>query len=278
MDKNKNTSSVVDALKMTNNVCPYFNLKTYIPSRKSAERLIYDIQNLFFPMVFPTPFTEEEMLFDTTELLSGIIKNESVALEFMLELPAIKRRLLNDASAIYEGDPAATSAEEIILAYPGFFSTFVHRIAHSLYLKKIPYLPRLMSEIAHEKTGIDIHPGAEIGERFCIDHGTGVVIGETARIGDRVKIYQGVTIGAKSFEIDENGKLKKGGKRHPDIGNNCIIYAGATILGGDTKIGDNCIIGGNVWLTHSLPPGSKIYYNEKGLLHLGIIERKGRGT
>ncbi len=267
MDKNKNTSSVKDALKMTNNVCPYFSKKVPIPSRKSTERFIYAIQSLFFPMVFPTHLTEETLFSDIAELLSEMIENESFVFDFIRELPRIKRRLLNDVSAIYEGDPAATSAEEIILAYPGFFAIAVHRLAHSLYLKQVPYLPRLMSEIAHEKTGIDIHPGAEIGERFCIDHGTGVVIGETARIGDRVKIYQGVTIGAKSFESDENGRLKKGGKRHPDIGNNCIIYAGATILGGDTKICDNCIIGGNVWLTHSLPPGSKIYYNEKGLSH-----------
>jgi serine O-acetyltransferase len=139
----------------------------------------------------------------------------------------------------------------------------VYRTARLFYVRSIPYIPRIMTERAHRLTGIDIHPGASIGESFCIDHGTGVVIGETATIGDRVKIYQGVTIGAKSFEPDGSGGLVKGKKRHPDIGNDCVIYAGATILGGDTVIGDGCIIGGNVWLTHSIPPGSRLYYNEK---------------
>jgi serine O-acetyltransferase len=150
-----------------------------------------------------------------------------------------------------------------MLCYPGFYAITVYRIAHLLYELDIPYLPRMMSEIAHSETGVDIHPGAIIGNRFCIDHGTGVVIGETARIGDGVKIYQGVTIGAKSFATDSDGRLIRGIKRHPDIGNGCIIYANATILGGDTVIGDNSVIGGNVWLTHSVPSGSKIYYNEK---------------
>ncbi|MBQ8302389.1 MAG: serine acetyltransferase [Clostridia bacterium] len=178
-------------------------------------------------------------------------------------IPEIKARLVKDATAAYEGDPAAVSIEEIILCYPGFYATAIYRLAHEMYLRSIPCLPRMLTEAAHRVTGIDIHPGATIGEYFFIDHGTGVVIGETAEIGKRVKIYQGVTLGAKSFDLDGDGNPKKGGKRHPKIGNNCIIYAGATILGGDTVIGDNCIIGGNVWLTHSVPTGQKIYYKEK---------------
>lgn len=264
MDKNKKTASVISALGAACGSCPYFkNDKTPIPSRRDAERLIYDIQSIFFPAIFPSPIDEEKIIIRTLNFLSEITGDEQLAVEIISSMPEIKRQLLSDVSAIYEGDPAATSAEEIILAYPGFFATAVYRIAHILYLKRLPYLPRLMSEIAHEKTGIDIHPGAEIGESFCIDHGTGVVIGETARIGDKVKIYQGVTIGAKSFETDGKGLLVKGGKRHPDIGNNCVIYANATILGGDTAIGDNCVIGGNVWLTHSVPSGQTVYYKEK---------------
>ena len=135
----------------------------------------------------------------------------------------------------------------------------IYRLAHELYKLGVPMIPRIMTEYAHQNTGIDIHPGAEIGRSFFIDHGTGVVIGETTTIGDRVKMYQGVTLGAKSFDLDENGNPVKGIKRHPDIGSNVIIYAGATILGGDTRIGDNSIIGGNVWLTHSVAPNSIVY-------------------
>ena len=168
---------------------------------------------------------------------------------------------MKDVTAIYEGDPAAACPEEVILSYPGFFAISIYRIAHEFYKRKIPLLPRLMTEYVHEKTGIDIHAGATIGEYFFIDHGTGIVIGETTTIGDHVKIYQGVTLGAKSFELDENGNPIKGVKRHPDIGNNVIIYANATILGGSTKVGDGAVIGGNVWLINSVPAGAKIYYN-----------------
>ena len=165
--------------------------------------------------------------------------------------------------AIYEGDPAARAPEEIILAYPGFYAISIYRIAHEIYVRKIPFIARVMTEFAHEKTGIDIHAGATIGESFFIDHGTGVVIGETTTIGHHVRIYQGVTLGAKSFELDQDGNPIKGTKRHPDIGNNCIIYANATILGGRTKIGDGAVIGGNVWLTHSVEPGSVVYYKQE---------------
>lgn len=160
--------------------------------------------------------------------------------------------------AAYEGDPAATCREKVMLAYPAFEAISIFRIAHELYLMKVPMLPRMMTEYAHSLTGIDIHPGATIGPYFFIDHGTGVVIGETTVIGERVKLYQGVTLGAKSFAVQSDGTLVKGNKRHPNIGSNVVIYAGATILGGDTYIGDNCVIGGNVWLTHSVEPGKRV--------------------
>lgn len=179
---------------------------------------------------------------------------------FMMAMPEVKKLLFTDIQAIYDGDPAAKSKAEIILCYPGFYATMIYRIAHVLYELGVPFVPRVMSEYAHEKTGIDINPGAKIGEYFCIDHGTGIVIGETATIGNHVKLYQGVTIGARSFEVDASGNPVKGGKRHPDIGNDVVIYANATILGGDTKIGNHCVIGGNVWLMHSIPEGEKVYY------------------
>ena len=176
----------------------------------------------------------------------------------LIDFDTLRTELIGDVSFAYESDPAASSVDEIILCYPGFFAVSVYRMAHILYLHEIPLLPRMMSEYAHSKTGIDIHPGARITSPFFIDHGTGVVIGETAEIGRYVKIYQGVTLGAKSI----NGRDKSRGKRHPTIGDRCVIYAGATILGGDTVIGDDCIIGGNVWLTHSVSPGTTVIYKE----------------
>jgi len=163
-----------------------------------------------------------------------------------------------DIIAAYEGDPAAESREEIILSYPAFEAIGIYRIAHQLFMMGIPLLPRMLSEYAHAQTGIDIHPGAIIGSHFFIDHGTGVVIGETTVIGSHVKIYQGVTLGAKSFEFNKEGEMIRGRKRHPNIGDNVIVYSGATILGGDTSIGDGCIIGGNVWLTHSVEPNKTV--------------------
>lgn len=177
-------------------------------------------------------------------------------------LPRIRELLLLDIEAAYDGDPAAQSYDEIVLSYPFIEAIATHRIAHELYKKGVPLIPRMMSEWSHSRTGIDIHPGASIGERFFIDHGTGVVIGETATIGNRVKIYQGVTLGALSFPLDEAGHPIKGIQRHPTIEDDVIIYAGATILGGKTVIGKGSVIGGNVWLTHSVPPGSKIYYKQ----------------
>lgn len=177
---------------------------------------------------------------------------ENYTESLIAKLPEITAILKTDIQAAYEGDPAATSTDEVILSYPAFTAISIYRIAHELYLMHIPVIPRMMTEFAHETTGIDIHPGATIGKYFFIDHGTGVVIGETTTVGEHVKLYQHVTLGAKSFETLPDGSLVKGIKRHPDIGNNVIIYAGATVLGGDTKIGDNCTIGSNVWITHSI--------------------------
>lgn len=183
------------------------------------------------------------------------------ALEALNELPHVRELVYSDIRAAYDGDPAAASYEEIVLSYPSLAAVCVYRLAHILYALGIPLLPRIMTEHAHRRTGIDIHPGARIGERFFIDHGTGVVIGETCVIGNNVKLYQGVTLGAKSFPLDEHGNPIKGIKRHPNIENNVIIYANATILG-DITIGHDSIIGGNVWLTKSVPSYT-VYANEK---------------
>jgi serine O-acetyltransferase len=177
-------------------------------------------------------------------------------------LPSIRAVLMEDIQAAFDGDPAAQFIDEIILSYPCIEAISTYRIAHMLYSIDVPIIPRIMSERAHSRTGIDIHPGAKIGPRFFIDHGTGVVIGETSTIGCNVKIYQGVTLGALSV-VDKDGNLKKGEKRHPDIGDNVVIYANATILGGETLIGSNSIIGGNTWIIKSVPPGSKVYNKDK---------------
>lgn len=176
---------------------------------------------------------------------------------FLRRLPELRRLLALDAVAAFEGDPAASSAAEAIFCYPGVLALSYHRIAHELYRANVPLIPRIISEEAHGRTGIDIHPGATVGERFFIDHGTGVVIGETAVIGSRVRVYQGVTLGAKSFPIDEAGRPIKGVARHPIIEDDVTIYSGATVLGRIT-VGRGAVIGGNVWLTRDVPPGATI--------------------
>lgn len=173
-------------------------------------------------------------------------------------LPDIRATLITDIQAAYDGDPAAQSYDEIVMSYPCIETIAIYRIAHVLYNHEVPIIPRVMTEYAHARTGIDIHPGATIGERFFIDHGTGVVIGETTTIGKNVKIYQGVTLGALSFPLDEHGNPVKNIKRHPDIEDDVVIYAEATILGGKTRVGRRSIIGGNVWLTHSVPANSVV--------------------
>jgi len=180
-----------------------------------------------------------------------------IAKRFLARLPAVQHLLATDVDAAYEGDPAATSPDEAIFCYPGILALTSYRLAHELYLLRVPLIPRIVTEHAHGITGIDIHPGAAIGEAFFIDHGTGVVIGETCIIGDRVRIYQGVTLGAKSFPLDQDGRPAKGIDRHPVVEDDVIIYSGATILG-RVLVGRESVIGGNVWLTHSVPPGSHI--------------------
>ena len=176
---------------------------------------------------------------------------------FLARLPAVRRRLASDVQAAYEGDPALQLKDEAVFSYPGVFAVTNHRLAHELHVLGVPLIPRMIAEFAHSATGIDIHPGATIGERFFIDHGTGVVIGETAVIGSGVRIYQGVTLGARSFPLDDAGRPIKGIERHPIIEDDVVIYAGATLLGRIT-IGRGSSIGGNVWLTRSVPPGSRV--------------------
>lgn len=253
-----------------------------LPSRNSIVGVLADLESLIFPGYREEePLDEGNLKFTIAENISRVSRNLATEIEkslqfrlrstgssdtvcreraeyetFLLlqEIPEIRRRVKIDVEAAFAGDPAAQSHEEVILSYPGVEAIIVHRIAHFLHQQGIPLIPRMMSEYIHGKTGIDIHPGAQIGDFFFIDHATGVVIGETTIIGDRVKIYQGVTIGALS--------VKKGmanEKRHPTIEDDVTIYAGASILGGDTTIGRGSVIGGNVWITESVPPFSKIY-------------------
>lgn len=248
-----------------------------VPDRKVVIEVIKHLQALIFPGYFSSEAVRREgltgaaLLLHACEKLKDQIRKaaafreepldvDAAAEAFFARLPAVKALLMKDIVALYEGDPAAKCNEEVLLCYPGFYAVTIFRLAHELYQLKVPLIPRIMTEYAHEKTGIDIHAGATIGEYFCIDHGTGIVVGETTVIGDHVKLYQGVTLGARSFELDENGNPVKDIKRHPNIGNNVVIYANATILGGDTFIGDNCVIGGSVWLTRSVPAGSTVYY------------------
>ena len=280
----ENIASTVQKLEEINNSCFLKNTndKTLIPNRKEVIKVIKDLQSLLFPSYFKHSEGSENVL-SQTELLLNIYSRlaeqikgayafggtpmadspEAICNTFIDKLPYVKDLLIKDIEALYEGDPAAKCHEEVLICYPGFYAISIYRIAHELYILGVPLIPRIMTEFAHEKTGIDIHAGATVGKYFFIDHGTGIVIGETTTIGEHVKIYQGVTLGAKSFEVDENGNPVKNIKRHPDIGNNVVIYANATILGGNTKIGDNCIIGGNTWLTRSVPAGSTVYYNAK---------------
>jgi len=181
-----------------------------------------------------------------------------VVTTFLERLPEVMEEIAGDVRAAYEGDPAATCLEEIVLAYPGVKAVFTYRLARLLRQLQVPLVPRIMTEFAHNETGVDIHPGATIGREFFIDHGTGVVIGETSVIGDRVKLYQGVTLGALSFPRDGEGGLLRGARRHPTLEDDVVVYAGATILGGDTVVGRGSVIGGNVWLTASVPPYSRV--------------------
>lgn len=265
----------------------YLDAAATLPSRLAIEAACTELMSLMFPGFRSEPLVSSEDLADTTRTrirsLHARLKTEicrslgkippddaiearaqDVLSAFLRNLPLVRRVLWTDIDAAYEGDPAAMSYEEIILAYPSLEAIAIHRMAHLLY-NKVPLIPRIMTEWAHSRTGIDIHPGAEIGSHFFIDHGTGVVIGESTKIGARVKLYHAVTLGARSFQKDEHGKIKKGGKRHPTVEDDVTIYPGSTILGGETVIGARSTIGGNVFLVQSVPPDSLVYYEEKQL-------------
>ena len=235
-------------------------------SKTKAQAWIDSMLDLLFPLRCEKKSSELILIQIANEDLCTLInfngrtkaQSKKIADAFFSELPEIFKTLMRDAEAFLEFDPAAKSIEEIILAYPGFYAIAVYRISHNLWLKKIEVLPRLISEWAHSQTGIDIHPGANISDRFFIDHGTGIVIGETAVIGEYVKIYQGVTLGALSVN-----KSDADIKRHPTIENNVVIYSGTTILGGKTVVGHDSVIGGNVWLTDSVPPFSLVYHKSE---------------
>jgi serine O-acetyltransferase len=199
-----------------------------------------------------------------------------VVATFLERLPEVMDVIAGDVVAAYEGDPAATCLEEIVLAYPGMKAVFTCRLAHLLHSLGVPLVPRIMTEFAHNETGVDIHPGATVGREFFIDHGTGVVIGETTVIGDRVKLYQGVTLGALSFPRDGHGAVVRGTKRHPTLEDDVVVYAGATILGGDTVVGRGSVIGGNVWLTTSVPPGSRVTLSRDQLAYEITRKRQAR--
>lgn len=275
-----------------------------LPSEASIDRLAAEVMHLLFPGFFETePLTRDAVPALTRQRLetlhahlraelekalrfaratdataaintpSPAVRATEIADAVLARLPELRRVVQTDVQAAYAGDPAARSTEEIILAYPCVLVISLQRFAHELYRLGVPLLPRMLTEFAHERTGTDIHPGARIGEYFFIDHCTGVVIGETATIGCHVKIYQGVTLGAKSFEVDSDGNPVKGVKRHPDIGNHVTIYAHATILGGDTRIGAHSIVGANVWLLDSIPDNSIAYYKNENLV---VRSRKPR--
>ncbi|HET9417951.1 MAG TPA: serine O-acetyltransferase EpsC [Chthoniobacterales bacterium] len=265
----------------------YLAAAAMLPSRLAVEEVCTELMSLMFPGFRSETVVNSE---DLAEITRARIRNlharlkteicrslgkvppeekterraEEVLAVFLGELPHVRRILWSDIDAAYEGDPAARSYEEIILAYPALEAVAIYRMAHVLY-DKVPLIPRIMTEWAHSRTGIDIHPGAKIGPNFFIDHGTGVVIGETSEIGSRVKLYHAVTLGARSFQKDEHGKIKKGGKRHPTVEDDVTIYPGSTILGGETIIGARSTIGGNVFLMQSVPPDSLVYYEEKQL-------------
>jgi serine O-acetyltransferase len=253
-----------------------------LPSQESVNTLARDCMHLLFPGYFESSAIEKSRVPEHVEkLLEKIgdrLRSEvekclrfsrqaepgqragEITEQALGQFPELRKLIQTDVVAAYEGDPAARSVEEIILAYPCVLVVSLQRVAHVLYHLGVPLLPRMLTEFGHERTGADIHPGARLGTHFFIDHCTGVVIGETATLGNHVKLYQGVTLGAKSFETDTDGNPVKGVKRHPDIEDHVTVYPGATILGGTTVIGKNSVIGSHVWLMKSVPPESIVYY------------------
>ncbi len=265
--------------------------RVYLPSRDQIVELVQNLLELLYPgFIGRQHLTQHNVAFHVGDLLPRVSESlfrqiylclcyvdetqnpnerheqpcdviaRRVTLDFLEDFPNVRQMLSGDVQAAYDGDPAAMNLDEVILAYPGLLAISVHRLAHKLYQLQVPLMPRIMSEWAHMKTGIDIHPGARLGKNFFIDHGTGVVIGETTHIGDYVKVYQGVTLGALSFPKDERGRIIRGTKRHPTVEDNVTIYANAIILGGETVIGERSVIGGSVFVTSSVPPDSVVTF------------------
>ena len=264
--------------------------RTNLPSKKSIDLLCSDLLHLLFPGFFSEEAVSSKELPDAAQEIIDQIANqleESIAVSLRIReqsipslgelkpeavaiterlfagIPAVRALLKTDVEAAFAGDPAARSLEEIVLAYPGLEAIAIQRVAHLLYVAEVPLLPRMMTEWAHSRTGIDIHPGAKIGSHFFIDHGTGVVVGETCIIGNRVKLYPGVTLGARSFQKDEHGDIIKGIKRHPEVEDDVVIYPNGIILGGDTIIGARSTIGANVFLMKSIPPDTLLVRGEQ---------------
>jgi len=272
-----------------------------IPSKRAIGQICEDLLQIIFPGLHDDdaipdgtlPQVTAERLFSVVRRLQEEVrksvrignpkkptgKTEPIMVKFTRALPIVRELLQTDVQAAFEGDPSALSSEEIILGFPFVEAIAIQRLAHRLYREGAPIIPRMMTEWAHARTGIDIHPGARIGSHFFIDHGTGVVIGETCTIGNYVKLYHGVTLGARSFQKDESGHIVKGTKRHPNVEDNVTIYPNSTILGGETVIGENSTIGANVFLMHSVPPNSLVIYEEKQLsiLDKGARQKKAGG-
>lgn len=283
---------------------------THLPNRTTIVGLLDELRSLIFPGFFGSrDITSENLEAHVEQMTARLAKDLAqqvqaslvymdelggrdgiderqrsveITMAFLRRLSAVRHLLDGDVQAAYRGDPAATHTDEIIFCYPGITALMVHRVAHELYKLGAGLLARIMSEQAHSITGIDIHPGARIGERFFIDHGTGVVIGETTVIGHDCTVYQGVTLGSKNFPTDASGAIIRGNKRHPTLGNRVTVYASATILGGDTKVGDDCVIGGGVFLTRSVPAGHVVRagrpeQRQKAAQESGLFEWDGSG-
>lgn len=252
-----NEHSVVEILNRLRIVLfPGYFGREYVTStsvRYYVGELLYEIYEMLADEIYKATQSCQEERIDDEACREEV---ERITLTFLRTIPRLRKMLALDVEAAMGGDPAAKSYDEIIFSYPGMMAITIYRIAHELYVLQVPLIPRIMTEYAHRETGIDIHPGARIGRRFFIDHGTGVVIGETTEIGHNVKLYQGVTLGALSFK--EGAEQMRGKKRHPTIEDNVVIYSGATILGGETVIGRDSVIGGNVWIVSSVPPRSKV--------------------